>query len=448
MRSSVPVRHALAFGLLILAASLVACGGSASPSHVGSAPSGFVLQPDISDPGCNAGRGVRLTAHLGAIPIVASGTMADGSTLVASSGYPTMRSVELRSVTARCAPNRAFGREGVATIAIPRRPLPGHPPVDGVPPNGLWVDVVARRRGGGAILAGTYGNDWTVGEVTPRGQIDRTFGDGGWTVLPFSGEVSAVLQEPSGRIIIARRQQRRRLLHLELGWPPFPHADDSTRTSGRAAGRTPDGRGLRSRRAGARAKRRHPRNGRLRKQRLLGRQARNADAVWTPGPAVRQAVRPVLARPWLRRLCRHAYIDGGGFTLVGIGEKECDGYNTQPPTGVITRFRADGILRGRTIRFPSRMYGEILAFRRGDDNFVVGTPYADPTQLTVTALRADGSADLRFGSRGSAWIHTPWKGPNANLETMVSINRARPRTIVVVATREGRKELQVIRARF
>ena len=117
---------------------------------------------------------------------------------------------------------------------------------------------------------------------------------------------------------------------------------------------------------------------------------------------------------------------------------------------MITRFRADGILRGPHDSLSlADVRRDPLAFRRGDDNFVVGTPYADPTQLTVTALRADGSADLRFGSRGSALpIRTPWKGPNANLETMVSINRARPRTIVVVATREGRKELQVIRARF
>jgi hypothetical protein len=156
-------------------------------SYVGPAESGFVLQPDISDVGCNAGRGVRLAARFGDIPVVASGTMADGSTLVASSGYPTLRSVELHSVTALCAPNRMFGHEGVATIALPPRARPGHPPADGVPPNGLWVNAVAPRRGGGAILAGTYGNDWVVGEVTSRGQIDPTFGDGGWTVLPFAG---------------------------------------------------------------------------------------------------------------------------------------------------------------------------------------------------------------------------------------------------------------------
>jgi hypothetical protein len=51
MRSSTPVRHALALALLILTTSLVACGGNVSTTHVGLAPSGFVLQPDISDVG-------------------------------------------------------------------------------------------------------------------------------------------------------------------------------------------------------------------------------------------------------------------------------------------------------------------------------------------------------------------------------------------------------------
>ena len=267
-------------------------------------------------------------------------------------------------------------------------------------------------------------------------------------MLPFSGEVSAVLQEPSGRIIIAGDNSGGGC--CTLNWAAAISArgrldkDFGTRgLTGLPTGGDSGVEGLALEPNGD----------------ILATVGYGNNGCWgvklamlTPSGRPGRQFAKRFGRFWhglgFGAFVGHAYIDGGGFTLVGIGEKECDGYNTQPPTGVITRFRADGILRGRTIRFPSRMYGEILAFRRGDDNFVVGTPYADPTQLTVTALRADGSADLRFGSRGSAWIHTPWKGPNANLETMVSINRARPRTIVVVATREGRKELQVIRARF
>src|SRR5437899_3150187 len=71
-----------------------------------------------------------------------------------------------------------------------------------------------------------------------------------------------------------------------------------------------------------------------------------------------------------------------------------------------------------------------------------------PSFGTPQARRNDGSADPRFGSRGRARIHTPWKGPNATPETMVSVNRASPRTIVVIATQDGRKQLQVIRVRL
>jgi hypothetical protein len=414
----------------MLTTSLVACGGKTLTGQVGLAPSGFVLQPDISDAGCNAGRGVRLAAHFGDIPVVASGTMADGSTLVASSGYPTLRSVVLHSVTARCAPNRAFGNEGVATIALPLRPLPGHPPVDGVPRNGLWVDVVAPRSGGGSILAGTYGNDWVVGEVTSRGRIDRTFGDGGWTVLPFPGEVEAVLQEPSGRIIIAGDNGGGGC--CTLNWAAAISA----------RGRLESGFGTRE-----------P-NGDI-----LATVGYGNNGCWGVALAMLMpSGRPVpqfakrFGRFWhglgFGAFVGDVYIDGDGFTLVGTGEEECDGYNSQPPTGVITRFRATGVLRGRTIRFPSRMYGTVDAFHHGDDIFVVGSPYADSTQLTVTALRRDGTADPRFGGGGRALIHTPWKGPNATLETMASVKRASPRTIVVIATQEGRKQLQLIRARL
>jgi hypothetical protein len=157
-------------------------------SNVGRAPSGFVLEPDISDTGCNAGHGVRLNARFGDIPVVASGTMADGSTLIAFSGYPTLRSVVLHSVTPLCAPNRAFGNGGVATITLPLRPRPGHPPADGVPPNGLWVNAVAPRRGGGATWPApmeTIG--WSARSLRADGSTRRSATEVG-QCCPFPGK--------------------------------------------------------------------------------------------------------------------------------------------------------------------------------------------------------------------------------------------------------------------
>src|SRR3989440_10105264 len=127
MRSSTAVRRLLALASLTLSASLAACGGSrhapggpaASVSRVvvHSARSGFVVQPDISDPRCNGGGGVRLRAGLGGDAVVASATMPDGSTWVAFSEiYPGKRFAVLRSVTRECLPSRGFGHDGVATI--------------------------------------------------------------------------------------------------------------------------------------------------------------------------------------------------------------------------------------------------------------------------------------------------------------------------------------------
>src|SRR2546423_9110736 len=177
------VRQVRALAWLVLPVFLAACSGSHQPSH-GSAdpgrvavrPARFAVRPNISDPLCNGGRGVRLPGRLGGNPIVASGAMADGSTFVAISDYGTKKSVVLHSVTRRCSPNRAFGDQGATTIAFSSRQESAYPAAGAASSRGLWVNAVAPRRGGGAIVAGAYGDgmsgdEWVVGEVTPRGQL-------------------------------------------------------------------------------------------------------------------------------------------------------------------------------------------------------------------------------------------------------------------------------------
>jgi hypothetical protein len=145
------------------------------------------------------------------------------------------------------------------------------------------------------------------------------------------------------------------------------------------------------------------------------------------------------------------YIDRQGFTLVGTGQGRCaegPSFSASSAAGMITRIRVDGLPVSRTVRFPSRLYGDVQAFGAGDDTVVIGSPYADSTRLRMTALRPDGSVDLGFASHGRARIHTPWKGRNSALDTMVSITRSRPRAIVIVATRYRYNELQLIRLRL
>jgi hypothetical protein len=381
---------------------------------------------------------------------VASATMADGSTLVAfSEVYPGKSLAVLRSVTRQCAPNRGFGNDGVATIRISSHLKPGHPAALGSPSDGLWVNVVAPRNGGGAIVAGTYAGEWVVGEVTRSGRVDPTFGNSGWTVLPFRGEVTAVLQERSGRILIGGDNGGGGCCNLN--WAAALSArgalDRGFGRSGRAELPTGEDSGVGSLALGPSGD-------------ILAVVGYGNMGCWGTALAVlMQSGQPVplfgqrLERFWHRldfgAFVGNIYVDGEGFTLVGTGQKPCangPSFSAPSATGLITRFRTDGKPTGRTIRFPSRMYGSVETFHEGDDTFVVESPYADPTRLTIAARRADGSIDSQFGSDGRVRIRTPWRGFNATLETEVSITQAGPKAIVVVATRPGR--LQVIRLRL
>jgi hypothetical protein len=377
--------------------------------------------------------------------------MADGSTLIAVSDYATKRSVSLHSVTRFCAPNREFGDQGTATITISSRPQSTHPAAGAQSLRGLRVNTVAPRKGGGAIVAGAYGNHWVVGEVTQNGQVDPTFGAAGWTVLPFPGEVTAIVQERSGRIVIGGDNGGGGC--CTLNWAAAVTARGRLEAAFGRHGREelPTGED-----SGVEALALEP-NGDILAEVGYGNMGcwGVALAMLTP------AGRPVplfakrLGRFWYRlafaAFVGDAYVDGDGFTLVGTGQRPCVehlSFSAPSATGLIARFRTDGEPASRTIRFRSLGYGTVQAFEDGEDALVVESPFADTTHLTLTARRTDGSIDRRFGSRGRARIHTPWRGRNAALETDVSILKAAPRAIVVIATRYGRNELQVIRVRL
>jgi hypothetical protein len=214
-------------------------------------------------------------------------------------------------------------------------------------------------------------------------------------VLPFSGEVTAVLQEPSGRIIIAGDNGGGGC--CTLNWAAAISA----------RGRLESGFGTRGREE-------IPTGGDSGVEGLALEPPatswqRSATEIMAAGASHSRCYEPS-GRPvpqFGKRLGRFrhglgfgafvgdVYIDGEGFTLVGTGQRPCaDGPSFSAPsaTGLITRFRTNGEPASRTIRFPSRMYRDVNAFHDGADIFVVVSPYADSTQLTVTARRLDGSA--------------------------------------------------------
>jgi hypothetical protein len=454
------MRRALALAALILAVLLAGFGGTLPAAHgvrlvstaASLARSGFVVQPKIADPQCNGGRGARLPGRLGGNAVLASATIADGSTLIAFSNiYPGKRSVALRSVTSACASNPEFGDDGAATIAIPSSLRPTDPAGEGFPTAGMWVNAIAPRNGGGAIVAGVYGGSWVVGEVTAQGTVDQTFGSDGWALLPLPGQVTAVLLEASGRIVIAGDNGGAGCCTVNWAAALSEHGqlEAGFGAQGRAVLPTGEDSGVRSLAL-------EP-NGDILADIGYGNMGcwGTSLAMLTPSGAPEPGFAQRLQRFWRAQgfgaFIGDTYVDGEGFTVVGTGQKPCDDEppgSTVPATGLMASFRTDGTPARHAVRFRSRMYGSVQALPDGHGEILAETQYADPTEITLTALYPDGSTDPRFASHGSARIRTPWRGPNVTLSTTVSIDQATPSEIVVVATESARSQVQLIRVRL
>jgi hypothetical protein len=370
--------------------------------------------------------------------------MKDGSTLIAVSDYETKNTVDLYAVTRSCAPLHEFGRAGKATITPSSRP-PASSDLEALP-DAFYVNAVAPSKRG-VLVAGAYRGHWVVGAVTPHGHVDRTFGTGGWAVLPFRGAVTAVVEAVSGRIVVGGDSRGQWVAALS----PRGRLERGFGTNGRTelAVLGPD--------SGLRALAVDP-NGDVLTYIVFGNNGcwRGALVMLTPSgrlvPQFRKNLGP-LGRFWQRlgfnAFVGDIYTNDDAFTLVGTGQRPCVGppvtASAPSATGLIARFRKGGQLASPIVRFASRMYGTVWAFHKGNDTVVVKSPYDDATRLTLTALRPDGSIDPRFGSQGRASIRTPWRGRYAALDTTVIITGATKRAITLVATRAGLSQLQIVR---
>ncbi|HET8895547.1 MAG TPA: hypothetical protein VFM96_15775 [Gaiellaceae bacterium] len=161
-----------------------------------------------------------------------------------------------------------------------------------------------------------------------------------------------------------------------------------------------------------------------------------------------------LARFWreldLGAFLGNAFVDGNGFTVIGTGQRPCDDglYAHPPPThGFIARFRANGQLVGRLVRFRSRMES-VSAFKHGDEALLVTSPpLADLPDYVVTARRLDGSVDPWFGRRGRVRLPAPWQRRNATDVRMVDVSSTTNGELIVLAWQDGLYQLRFLRLR-
>jgi len=475
-----------AFALVVVAGLVVGCGRSAPARHgaiipakaaptsasktARLVPGGFRVWSGIADRQCDGGRGISLRGPFGwrklgpgyeEIVTVNAGTLAGNATVVAFSSFsPAKGFAVLDAVSRSCGWDNGFGDGGTARIAIPSgfrtESAPDHAEAGmATGQEGLVIESVLARHGGGAIVAGSYKGAWLVGEVTAHGQLDPTFGRGGWSALPFEGAVTKVRQEPSGRIILAGGE------HFSgcctVNWAAAVSASGQLERSFGTDGRVE----LPTGESSSVQELLHEPDGEIVVEIGGGNMGcwGTSLALLTPsgrplprfaGFAGRIAGKP--GRFWeglgLHAFIGDSYIEGEGFVMLGTGQRPCDEERpgvVVPATGILARFRANGTIAGPVIRFPSRMYGTVSAFPDGQDVVLAEAPYNERANLTLTALRPNGSTDVRFGDRGHARIHTPWEGLGSE---DVSIIKASPTELVLVATNQEDNQVEITHVRL
>lgn len=400
--------------------------------------------PEIADPVCNGGHGVRLTD--GHRPLtggegLVNTAMGDGSTMFA---YNVHRSLVLVSITGGCLLDRQFGHGGTATI----RGSAHHP--------WLTVEALAPTFRGQVIVAGEYRGYPAVGLVNARGQVVKSFGTGGRVTLPFCYSAGDVAQQsiPPFQIIVAGGYGVGH--HCASDWLAAISSD------GHILQRFGDGGRVSVPTYGADSgigSLALERNGNIVVGTGFGNSGCWGYELRMYGPNGHE--RTQFERRWKRfwnGLGWHAfsgdvYADGNGFTLVGTGQKPC-AYG--PPLfekkankarGLVVHFHSDGSLERPAARFLAPMAGSVSGFTLGRDTLVVAAPYANQSTLRLTAVLPNGSLDPWFGNGGRARIRAPWRGQYAAMDAAVAFDKVGRRAVLLVAADGGYHQVQAIRIR-
>jgi hypothetical protein len=118
-----------------------------------------------------------------------------GVIVVAVSGATAPTSaILLRAFLPSCEPDRAFGQGGSETIDVR---------INGESLPDITVSSAAPGSAGSFVLAGWSDDGRTVvGLVGADGRMDHGFGSEGWAGLPWQGQPTALLREPSGEMVL------------------------------------------------------------------------------------------------------------------------------------------------------------------------------------------------------------------------------------------------------
>lgn len=425
--------------LLALATVAAAWGGVSGSATA--ATGGFVVQPNVADTTCNAGQGIELPSHAWKSSATASGLLGDGSTLTAFGQiYPGQDYVVLDAVNAQCQPDSSFGTNGTSQFTIPAGLVPK--PGRNATSFGLWVNSITPRSDGGALVAGIYRDRWVIGSVTAQGLPDPSFGTGGWEALPLHGEASQVLQEASGEIIVGGDNEGGGCCNVThaVALTSDGSIDTAWGTNGRVTLPTGEDSGV--------APMSVLPNGDLLTQVAYGNMG-----CWGLQLAMfTSSGQPVagfgnrLGRFWRNHsfgaFVGDVYVDGSGFTLVGTGQRPCaDGrrISAKSAHGVLVHFNANGSLNGPVVRFASKLYGQIGAFKRGSNTLLAETGYGSAATSLLRMIGPTGAAVTTFGKTGVVTLRLPWQ---AAQPTVIDAGGAE---LVAVATADEQKQFGVIR---
>jgi hypothetical protein len=373
-------------------------------------PSSAIAQ-NVVDSACAGGAGTVISvpqSWLAGAASIATEMLPDGTTLVvASSGYPPASFALADAFTPNCAPDHAFGRQGVERLSFGSQ--------------AFSIAAAVPAPGGGTILAGSTAKGWLVARLSVSGSLDPAFGSGGWTVLPWPGSVSAIAVTPSGDIVLGGSEGGGCCVKEWVGEltanggivsqfgsggrSPVPvYRDDSGIARVWAE---PDG-DIFALTAGGN----------------MGCWGISVSALTPSGSPVPSFQSNFTAA--MRRVSPSGIFVGDvivrstGFLLLGTEQGTCVGAPSRTTQGRIAAFQLNGKLAPRfavngEASFSSPMAQSVWAMPRNNGQFVMASaapviqtnPHAR-AELSLFDFFADGNLDHAFGNQGVAGVQLPY----------------------------------------